>query len=96
MAHINLCFQHLAQSIDLELFFPLSLIGFLIIPEIIASNYIQPGYLRYIKYLLETAIVIFVVIVAQKVLVILGWEIVFNEIPAGQSTLVVEPTNGAI
>ena len=70
-------FMLLAQSINLEIFFVLSLIGFLIIVELIAPKYIQPGNRRYIKYLLAAAIVIFGVIVAQKVLEILGLEIVF-------------------
>ncbi len=70
-------FMLLAQSVDLEIFFVLSLIGFLIIVELIAPKYVQPGYLRYIRYLLAAAIVIFGVIVAQKVMEILGLEIVF-------------------
>ena len=70
-------FMLLAQSINLEIFFVLSLIGFLIIVELIAPKYIQPGYQRYITYLLAAAIVIFCVIVAQKVLEILIFEIVF-------------------
>ena len=71
-------FMLLAQSINLEIFFVLSLIGFLIIVGLlIAPKYIQPCNRRYIKYLLAAAIVIFGVIVAQKVLEILGLEIVF-------------------
>ena len=70
-------FMLLAQSFNFEIFFVLSLIGFLIIVELIAPKYIQPGYIRYIRYILAAGIVIFGVIVAQKVLEILGWEIVF-------------------
>jgi len=70
-------FMLLAQSVDLEIFFVFSLIGFLIIVELIAPKYIQPGYLRYLQYILAVAIVIFGLIVAQKVMEILGWEIVF-------------------
>ena len=70
-------FMLFAQSVNLELFFVLSLIGFLIIVEIIAPNYIQPGFMRYIRYLLATGIVIFGVIIVQKVMEILGLEIVF-------------------
>ena len=69
-------FMLLAQSVDFEIFFVLALIGFLIIVELIAQKYVQPGYLRYIRYLLAVAIVIFGLIVAQKVMEILGWEIV--------------------
>ena len=70
-------FMLLARSVNLEIFYVLALIGFLIIVELIAPKYIQPGYQRYIRYILAAGIVIFGVIVAQKVLEILGWEIVF-------------------
>jgi hypothetical protein len=70
-------FMLLAQSFSFEIFFVLSFIGFLIIVELIAPKYIQPGYMRYIRYVLVAGIVIFGVIVVQKVLEILGWEIVF-------------------
>ena len=68
----------LAQSVNLEIFFVLSLIGFLVIVELIAPNYIQPGYMRYIRYILAAGIVLFGVIVVQKVLDVLGLEIVFS------------------
>ena len=70
-------FMLLAQSFNVEIFFVLSLIGFLIIVELIAPKYIQPASRSYIKYLLAVAIVIFGLIVAQKVLEILGFEILF-------------------
>jgi hypothetical protein len=65
-------FMLLAQSVDFEIFFVLSLIGFLIIVELITPKYIEPGYLRYIRYLLAVGIVIFGVIVVQKVMEILA------------------------
>jgi hypothetical protein len=64
-------FMLLAQSVNLEIFFVLSLIGFLIIVELIAPNYIQPGYMRYIRCILAAGIVLFGVIVVQKVMEIL-------------------------
>ena len=70
-------FMLLAQSFDMGIFFVLSLIGFLIIVGLITPKYIRPGYLRYIQYILAAGIVIFGVIVAQKVMEILGLEIVF-------------------
>jgi hypothetical protein len=70
-------FMVLAQRVDLQLFFVLSFIGFLIIVQLIAPKYIRPGYLRYIQIILAVAIVIFGVIIAQKVLEILGLEIIF-------------------
>jgi hypothetical protein len=71
-------FMLLAQSVDLVIFFVLSLIGFLVIVELIAPNYIQPGYMRYIRYILAAGIVLFGVIVVRKVMEILGLEIVFS------------------
>ena len=65
----------LARRVNFEIFFVLALIGFLIIVELIAPKYIQPGYLLYIKYLLAAAIVLFVVIVVQKIMGILGLKI---------------------
>jgi hypothetical protein len=58
----------LATSISLEIFFVLSLIGFLIILELITPKYFQPGYLRYIQDILTVGIAIFVLIVAKKVI----------------------------
>jgi hypothetical protein len=65
-------FMLLTQSINLEIFFVLSLIGFLIIAELISPKYIRPGYLRYIQDILTVGIAIFVVIVLQKVMEILA------------------------
>jgi hypothetical protein len=70
-------FMILAQSFNIEIFFVLSLIGLVILVELIAPKYIQPGYLRIIRYLLAVEIVIFGAIVTLKVMDILGWEIVF-------------------
>ena len=67
----------LAHNVDLSVFFVLALIGFLIIVELMSPKYIQPGYLRYIKYLLAAGIVVFGLIVIQKVMDILGFKIVF-------------------
>jgi hypothetical protein len=71
-------FMLLEQNFNFEIFFVLSLIGFLIIVELIAPKYFQPGYMRYIRYVLIASIVIFGVIVVQKVIEILGYEIVFQ------------------
>ena len=64
-------FMLLAQSVDLQIFFVLALIGFLVIVQLISPNYVKPGYLRYIRYVLAAAIVLFGLIVAQKVMEIL-------------------------
>jgi hypothetical protein len=70
-------FMLLAHTFEIGIFFVLSFIGFLIIVELIKPKYIRPGYLRYIQYILAAGIVIFGVIVALKVMQILGLEIVF-------------------
>jgi hypothetical protein len=64
-------FMLLVQTFDIGLFFVVSLIGFFIILESISQKYIRPDYLRYIQYILAAGIVIFGVIVAQKVMEIL-------------------------
>jgi hypothetical protein len=58
----------LAKSVNLEIFFVLSLIGFLIIGEFITPKYIRPNYLRYIQDILTVGIAIFVLIVMKIVM----------------------------
>ena len=65
-------FMLLANSLNPEIFFVLSLVGLLLIEELITPKYIQPGYLRYIKYIIVTGIVIFGLMVAQKAMEILA------------------------
>jgi len=61
-----------AQSVNLEIFFVLSLIGFLVIAELIKLKYIRPGYLQYIQDILTVGIAIFVLIIVMKVMEILA------------------------
>jgi hypothetical protein len=70
-------FMLLAHTFDIGIFFILSLIGFFFILQLITPKYIRPGYLRYLQYILVAGIVISGVIVALKVMEILGLEIVF-------------------
>ena len=63
---------------DLVLFFVLGFIGFIAIVEIMEPSYVKPGYLRYIRFLIMVGLVIVALIIAQKVLHIVGWEIVLN------------------
>ena len=71
-------FMLLAQGFDLGIFVVLGLIGLVVIVQLMQSYYVQPGYLRYIRYVIAAGLVIFGVIVALKVLDILGWEIVLQ------------------
>lgn len=65
-------FMILARSLSLEIFFVLWLIGLLVIVELIGPAYVQPSYLRTLRYLIAAGVVVFGVIVAQKVLEILS------------------------
>ena len=69
---IVVIFMLLLQRFDLEIFFVLTLIGILVIAELIKQHYVQPGYLRYLGYLIGAGIVLFGIIVIQKVTEILA------------------------
>jgi len=71
-------FTLLMQRVDFDIFFVLCLIGMFVIVQVIQSYYVQPAYLNYIRYLIAAGIVILCIIVAKKVLDILGWEIVIR------------------
>ena len=66
----------LSNRFDIEFFYILCFVGVLVIMQLLEPTYVKPGYLRYFKYLIIVGIVIFGVIVAQKVMDILGLEIV--------------------
>jgi hypothetical protein len=68
----------LVERIDLVLFFVLAFIGFIVIVELMEPYYVKPGYLWYIRFLIAVGIVIVAAIVGQKVLDIIGWEIVIG------------------
>jgi len=65
-------FMLLLQRFDLEIFFVLTLIGILVIAELIKQRYVQTGYMRYMGYLIGAGIVLFGVIVIRKVMEILA------------------------
>ena len=71
-------FMLLAERFDLSLFFVLGFIGFLVIVELMEPHYVKPRYLWYTRFLIAVGIVIFVAIVVQKVLDILGLELVLG------------------
>jgi len=66
------------ERIDLALFFVLGFIGFIVIVELMEPNYVKPGYVLYIRFLIALGIVIIGAIVAEKVLEVLGWEIILD------------------
>lgn len=65
------------ERFDLGLFFVVGFIGFLVIVELMEPYYIKPGYIPRIKVLIFTGIVLFGAIIAQKLLELLGLEIVW-------------------
>ena len=65
-------FMILARSLSLEIFFVLWLIGLLVIVELIGPSFVKPSYLRYLTYLIAAGVIVFAVIVAQKVMEILA------------------------
>lgn len=71
-------FMLLAERFDLGLFFVLGFIGFLVIVELMEPRYVKPGYLWYNRTLIIVGILLFCAIIAQKILDILGLEIVIG------------------
>jgi sensor histidine kinase YesM len=61
-------FMLLMQRVNFEIFFVLSLIGFLVVVLLISPKYTQSGHLPYIQYLIAAATVIFGLIVVGKIL----------------------------
>jgi|WetSurMetagenome_2_1015567.scaffolds.fasta_scaffold1485538_1 hypothetical protein len=52
---------------DLEIFFVVGFVGFLVLVELLEPRYVQPGTLRYKNYLLAAGIIIFFGIVTQAI-----------------------------
>ena len=65
-------FMVLSYQINLEIFFVLWLIGLLIVTEMISDSTVQPLTIKYLKYFIAIQVVIFGMIVADKVLEILN------------------------
>jgi len=61
----------LNQALDLEVFFVLTLIGLLVVVELIDPVTVQPRYMRRIKYVVAVGVLLFGIIVASKVMEIL-------------------------
>ncbi len=53
-------------------FFVLGFIGFLMIMELLEPRYVRPAYLRYTRFLTFAGIVIAGLVIAQKVMEVLG------------------------
>jgi hypothetical protein len=68
----------LARWVDLTSFFIISLLWFLIIMMQLQSSNVQLTYQNYMWFLIIAGVMIFSLIVAQKVFEILGLEIIFR------------------
>jgi hypothetical protein len=60
-----------ANRIDLEIFFILWVLGLLVIVELIDTRFSDPVYIRYLKYIIASGIIIFGGIFSTKVMEIL-------------------------
>ena len=69
---ILIIFTVLSSIINLEILFVLWLIGLLVILELSDSVYLQPHYIRYIKSVAAVGVIVFFIIVALKVMEIIG------------------------
>jgi membrane-bound ClpP family serine protease len=69
-------FMLFTERFDLGLFYVLGFIGFLVIVELMEPRSVKPGYLWYIRFLTVIGIVVFGMILAQKLLDLFGLEIV--------------------
>jgi hypothetical protein len=66
----------LAQQIDVEILFFLSLLGVLVIVYLLELDFVEPRYLHYLWYLITLGIIIFMAIISKKILDMFGLEIV--------------------
>jgi hypothetical protein len=65
-------FMLLAKTVDLEIFFVLWLIGILVIVELLDSGNVRPPCLRLQKFIIAAGVIVFGLIVAEKVMEILA------------------------
>ncbi len=65
-------FMVLNRTLDLEVFFVLSLIGLLVVAVLIDGAFSRPRYMRYLGYVIIVEVAIFAYIVAEKILEIIA------------------------
>lgn len=65
-------FMILNRTLDLEVFFVLSLIGLLVVAVLIDGAFSRPRYMRYIGYLIAAGVALFAYIVVEKILEIIA------------------------
>jgi hypothetical protein len=69
---IILVSMFITQRFDFELFFILGFIAFLIIIELLEPNFVKPANTRYVNYIVISGILIFCVIIIQKIIEMIG------------------------
>ena len=65
-------FMILNRTLDLEVYFVLSLIGLLVVAVLIDGAFSRPRYMRYIGYLIAAGVALFAYIVVEKILEIIA------------------------
>ncbi|ABN58321.1 MULTISPECIES: hypothetical protein [Methanoculleus] len=65
-------FMVLNRTLDLEVFFALSLIGLLVVAVLIDGAFSRPRYMRYLGYLIAAEVALFAYIITEKILEILA------------------------
>lgn len=65
-------FMILNRTLDLEVFFVLSLIGLLVVAVLIDGAFSRPRYMRYLGYVIAVEVALFAYIVVEKILEIIA------------------------
>jgi hypothetical protein len=69
---IVIFFMILNRTLDLEVFFVLSLIGLLVVAVLIDGAFSRPRYMRYLGYIIAIEVALFAYIVVEKILEIIA------------------------
>ena len=69
---VIIVFMLFRQTFDLDIFFVLAVIGLFVVVVMIDTSSVQPMYMRRMKYVVATAILIFGYIVANRIVEILA------------------------
>ncbi|NLA39210.1 MAG: hypothetical protein GX882_07505 [Methanomicrobiales archaeon] len=65
-------FMVLNRTLDLEVYFVLSLIGLLVVAVLIDGAFSRPRYMRYLGYVIAVGVALFAYIVVEKILEIIA------------------------
>lgn len=65
-------FMILSRTLDLEVYFVLSLIGLLVVAVLIDGAFSRPRYMRYLGYIIAVEVALFAYIVVEKILEIIA------------------------